>query len=168
MAQRDTDKGTAARTIPAAAQASASKERLRLWLRLLKSTRRVESQLRENLRIEFNSTLPRFDVLAALARYQDGLKMSALSGVLRVSNGNVTGIVDRLTQEGLVVRMQVPGDRRAMLVRLTDKGREVFAAQAEAHERWIDDLLGGFTLEEARSFSDRFETITNLDEEGGQ
>ncbi|MEO9780961.1 MAG: MarR family transcriptional regulator [Sedimentitalea sp.] len=161
MAQRDTETETTA-------PVSASKERLRLWLRLLKSTRRVEAQLRENLRTEFNSTLPRFDVMAALARFDDGLKMSALSGVLRVSNGNVTGIVDRLALEGLVVRMQVPGDRRAMLVQLTDKGREVFAAQAEAHERWIDDLLGGFTPTEARSFSDRFDSITNLDEEDGQ
>lgn len=168
MAQRETDKGTAARTAPAAAPILASKERLRLWLRLLKSTRRVESQLREKLRIEFNSTLPRFDVMAALARYDDGLKMSALSGVLRVSNGNVTGIVDRLAQEGLVVRTQVPGDRRAMLAQLTSKGREVFAAQAEAHERWIDELLASFTPEEARFFSDQFESISNQDEEDGQ
>ncbi len=164
----DQDNGTAARIVPATALASASKERLRLWLRLLKCTRGLEAQLRENLRTEFGSTLPRFDVLAALARFEDGLKMSALSGVLRVSNGNVTGIVDRLTQEGLVVRMQVPGDRRAMLVRLTQKGHAAFAAQAAAHERWIDELLGGVTPDEARFFSDRFESIGNPDEEDAQ
>ncbi|MGR3568906.1 MAG: MarR family winged helix-turn-helix transcriptional regulator, partial [Pseudooceanicola nanhaiensis] len=96
-----------------------------MWLRMLKSTRRVEAALRERLRRDFATTLPRFDVMAALARYEDGLKMSALSGVLRVSNGNVTGIVDRLAEEGLVVRVQVPGDRRASLVRLTRKGQEV-------------------------------------------
>ncbi len=168
MAQRHMEKDTAARTLSAAEPVSASKERLRLWLRLLKTTRRVESQLRENLRLEFNSTLPRFDVMAALARYEDGLKMSALSGVLRVSNGNVTGIVDRLAQEGLVIRMPVPGDRRAMLVRLTQKGREVFAAQAEAHEKWIGELLGNFTPEEARALTERFDSIGNLDEEDGQ
>ena len=89
--------------------------------------------------------------------------MSALSGVLRVSNGNVTGIVDRLVEEGLVVRVQVPGDRRASLVRLTRKGRETFARQAEAHESWISELLGDVSLDEARMFSDRFDAIIKTD-----
>jgi len=143
----------------------ASKERLRMWLRMLKSTRRVESALRERLRRDFATTLPRFDVMAALYRYDEGLKMSALSDVLQVSNGNVTGIVDRLAEEGLVVRVQVPGDRRASLVRLTRKGHEVFAQQAQAHEAWIDELLEDFTPEEARMFSDRFDAVTHKDEE---
>lgn len=136
-----------------------------MWLRMLKSTRQVEAQLRERLRVEFNSTLPRFDVMAALARYADGLRMSELSGVLRVSNGNVTGIVDRLAEEGVVVRVQVPGDRRASLVRMTQKGQEVFAAQAAAHEAWIDELLGAFTAEEARAFSDHFDTLEKAPDE---
>ncbi len=120
---------------------SPSKERLRLWLRILKTSRGIEAQLRGRFRDKFNSTLPRFDVLAALSRHHDGLKMSQLSGVLRVSNGNVTGIVDRLVDEGLVIRIAVEGDRRASLVRLTQKGKIEFAAQAAAHEGWINQLL---------------------------
>lgn len=81
--------------------------------------------------------------------------MSALSGVLRVSNGNVTGIVDRLTAEGLAERIPVPGDRRAMVVRLTADGQAEFARQAEAHEGWINDMLGDFTAEEARTLAAR-------------
>jgi DNA-binding MarR family transcriptional regulator len=42
--------------------------------------------------------------------------------VLRVSNGNVTGIVDRLAEEGFVERVPVEGDRRANLVRLDAAG----------------------------------------------
>ncbi len=83
---------------------SASKARLRLWLRILSASRLIEAELRERLREDCDTTLPRFDVLAALYRSGDGLKMSELSGVLMVSNGNVTGIVDRLAIEGLVVR----------------------------------------------------------------
>ena len=109
-----------------------SKSRLRLWLRLLKATRAIEGELRERLRLEFSTTLPRFDVMSALNRYPAGLKMSELSGVLKVSNGNVTGIVDRLVEDG---------DRRAARVRLTSRGRKEFARQAKAHEDWIDDLL---------------------------
>ncbi|SNR51357.1 MarR family winged helix-turn-helix transcriptional regulator [Puniceibacterium sediminis] len=141
-----------------------SKARLRLWLRMLKSARGVEAELRERLRTEFGSTLPRFDVMAALERFEAGLKMSALSGVLRVSNGNVTGIVDRLAEDGLVVRVQVPGDRRATLVRLTRKGHEEFARQAAAHERWIDELLADFSVEDATALAARFDEVTHRED----
>lgn len=120
-----------------------SKERLRLWLKLLKTSRLIEDEVRRRLRDEFQSTLPRFDVLSALSRYPDGLKMSEISGLLRVSNGNITGIVDKLTEEGLALRVAVPGDRRAHQVRLTTKGREAFAEYAATHEAWIDEILGG-------------------------
>ena len=145
---------------------SASKERLRLWLRLLKTTRGIESQLRENLRSEFASTLPRFDVLAALLRYDTGLKMSELSGVLRVSNGNVTGIVDRLVQDGLVIRVPVQGDRRAWLVQLTDKGRAEFATQAAAHEAWIDTMLGAISAQDAAQIGARLDALADVLGEG--
>ena len=123
---------------------------------MLKTTRMIEAKLRENFRDEFGSTLPRFDVLAALSRFDDGLKMSQISGVLKVSNGNVTGIVDRLADDGLLVRVSVPGDRRASRVRLTKKGHEEFARQAAAHETWINDLLGQFSAEEARTIALEF------------
>ncbi|SLN24504.1 MarR family winged helix-turn-helix transcriptional regulator [Ruegeria meonggei] len=140
----------------------ASKERLRLWLRLLKTTRGIEAQLRENFRTEFDTTLPRFDVMAALSRFEDGLKMSQISGVLRVSNGNVTGIVDRLAEDGLLVRVPVPGDRRAHRVRMTRKGREEFARQAAAHEAWIAEMLGQFSAQEARTLTTEFSLPEDL------
>ena len=96
-----------------------SKQRLRVWLRLLRAHRKVENTLREQMRLTYDCTLPRFDVLSALDRHRDGLRMSDLSAMLMVSNGNVTGIVDRLASEGLVERITVDGDRRAMRVRLT-------------------------------------------------
>lgn len=142
-----------------AATDTPSKERLRLWLRLLKTSRGIEAALRERLRDDFASTLPRFDVMAALSRYQDGLKMSQLSGVLRVSNGNVTGIVDRLVEDDLVVRVAVPGDRRASLVRLTKRGHTEFKRQATAHETWIDDMLADVSPEDARDIGTLLERL---------
>ncbi len=138
----------------------ASKERLRLWLRILAAQRVIENEVRERLRVEHDTTLPRFDVMAALYRTETGLKMSELSGELRVSNGNVTGIVDRLVNDGLIIREPVPGDRRAMLVRLTDEGRTPFAGMAEAHEGWIDDLLGAADADEAATLAGRLHEIT--------
>lgn len=141
-----------------------AKARLRLWLRLLKVSRKIEAELRENFRSEFASTLPRFDVMAALSRHADGLKMSELSGVLKVSNGNVTGIVDRLVEEGLIIRVPVEGDRRATLVRLTKKGAEQFAIQAEAHEGWINHLLKDFAPDESEDMAGRLDDLIHLQE----
>lgn len=132
---------------------TAAKDRVRLWLRLLKVVRGIETELRDKLRRDHGTTLPRFDVMSALSRHPDGLKMSQLSGVLRVSNGNVTGIADRLSDEGLVERVPVPGDRRAMVLRLTDAGRGEFATQAQAHEAWIDEMLRGVSPDDARAMA---------------
>ena len=101
-----------------------SKERLRLWIRLLRASRTIEAELRERLKKEFDTTLPRFDVMAALYRVPEGMLMSDLSRFLLVSNGNVTGIVDRLVSEGLVARARRNGDRRTSMVRLTEAGTD--------------------------------------------
>lgn len=119
------------------------RQRLRVWLRLLRLTRAVSNELRERLRAEFDITLPQFDVLAALYRHDRGLTMTALSGALMVSNGNVTGIVARLVAAGLVVRIPDRLDRRAARVRLTRRGRESFARMAEVHRGWVDAAFGG-------------------------
>tara|TARA_R110002020_G_scaffold6366_5_gene27013 strand:- start:1476 stop:1928 length:453 start_codon:yes stop_codon:yes gene_type:complete len=142
-----------------------SKERLRLWLKLLKASRHVESEIRRRMRSEFNSTLPRFDVMASLARAPEGLRMSGISGMLKVSNGNVTVIVDKLVEEGLAVREAVPGDRRASIVRLTDKGQEVFANHAAVHETWIDEILGGLSQDDVEGMNLRLDHLAkHLDE----
>lgn len=119
-----------------------SKQRLRLWLRLLRTTRSLEIEIRERLRSNFGTTLPRFDVLAGLYRTEGGLTMTELSRALMVSNGNVTGIVERLVLDGLIVRVPIENDRRATRVALTEKGRQEFARMAAAHEGWINELLG--------------------------
>ena len=128
---------------------ASSKTRLRLWLKILKTSKLIEAEIRDNLRTEFNSTLPRFDVMAALYQHQQGLKMSKLSGVLKVSNGNVTCIIDRLVSEKLVVRVPVEGDRRAMIVKLTNTGQQSFLAMAKVHESWIDSLLNSIDIDKA-------------------
>ncbi len=126
----------------------AGKSSLRLWIRMLRATRRIEAELRERLRSEFGTTLPRFDVMAALHRRPDGLRMSELSRMLMVSNGNVTGIVDRLVADGQVSRASIAGDKRATLVSLTPEGRRDFEAMAAAHEGWILELFSRLGREE--------------------
>ena len=125
------------------------KELLRLWLLALTFTNMVEQRVRTRLRVEFDVTLPRFDVMAALYDApEEGLSMGEVSRRLKVSNGNVTGIVERLKKEGLIQRRTKPDDRRSQLVRLTDSGRTTFEEMAEAHEGWIASMLSGLSEEE--------------------
>ena len=147
--------------------ATERKARLRLWIRLLRASRFIEGVTRERFKAQFNMTLPRFDVMAALYRRPDGMLMSEISRFLLISNGNVTGIVDRLVSDGFVVRSQRDGDRRTSFVRLTSKGRAAFADMSAAHENWIDGLLGGISAREAeqltaklRSFQSEWESET--------
>lgn len=125
--------------------AESSKLRLRFWLQMLKATKHVENEIRDRLRREFDVTLPQFDVMAILHKSESGLKMSALSQQLMVSNGNVTGIVDRLAMDNLVERVAIKGDRRAILVRLTLVGTKKFHAMASVHEGWVAELLADVT-----------------------
>jgi len=120
---------------------SAPKDKLRLWIRLLRASRIIEAELRERLVKEFDTTLPRFDVMAALHRTPHGMLMSDLSRFLLVSNGNVTGVVTRLIEDGLVTRTVDQLDRRSATVRLTRKGRDTFLKMAAAHEQWMDAMF---------------------------
>ncbi len=115
---------------------------LRLWLRLLSCTTRIEDTIRQRLREQFGITLPRFDLMAQLEREPEGLTMGELSRRMMVTGGNVTTIVDQLERESLVQRQSQPGDRRALRVCLTSTGREAFVAMAQAHEGWVVELLG--------------------------
>jgi DNA-binding MarR family transcriptional regulator len=136
-----------------------SKARLRLWIRLLRASRLIESVARERLKSQFNATLPRFDVMAALFRQPEGMLMSEISRYLMVSNGNVTGIVDRLVSDGFAVRSQRNGDRRTSFISLTRKGRAVFAEMASAHERWVDELLSGVSARDADQLSSKLKSF---------
>jgi DNA-binding MarR family transcriptional regulator len=66
-----------------------------------------------------------------------------------VTNGNVTGLVERLVAEGLVTRTPDPTDRRTQIVALTPAGRHGFKTMAATHERWIAELFGGLDPAEA-------------------
>ena len=118
---------------------------LRLWLRLLSATTRIEDTIRQRLREQFGITLPRFDLMAQLEREPAGLSMGTLSKRMMVTGGNVTSIVDQLEKEQLVQRQSLPGDRRAFRVSLTEAGRTAFAAMAQAHEGWVVELMSPLT-----------------------
>ncbi|PXW25404.1 MarR family winged helix-turn-helix transcriptional regulator [Paraburkholderia caballeronis] len=128
---------------------------LRLWLRLLTTTNLVQAELRKRLRTEFDTTLPRFDLMAQLERHPEGLRMTELSRRLMVTGGNVTGIADQLEKEGLVVRDADPDDRRSIALRLTPAGRAQFDSMAAVHEQWVVELFGGLSLDDKSKMHER-------------
>ncbi len=131
-----------------------SKQSLRLWLRLLTCTTVMERAIREKLRTEFETTLPRFDFLSALDRAPDGLTMGQISERLMVSNGNVTGLAARLEQDGFIVRQVTKPDRRTQCVKLTPFGYKEFQKWARAHEGWVDEMMGQLSAPEIETLLD--------------
>ncbi len=117
------------------------KHEMRLWLRLLSCSNLISNEIRRRLRTEFSVTLPRFDLLAQLHREPNGLRLGELSRRMMVTNGNLTGLVDRLIEEGLVSRHLVEEDRRASVVRMTPEGEAMFARMAKVHETWLADMF---------------------------
>jgi len=117
---------------------------LRTWLRLLTCHNLIESRLRALLRTQLDTTLPRFDLMAQLARHPEGIKMGDLSRLLMVSGGNVTGVTDRLVDLGLIERREDPTDRRAYYLALTPEGQKQFHNMATLHEQWVSDIFEGF------------------------
>jgi len=122
-----------------------SKRRLKMWIRLLGVTRASENGLREYLRVKHDTTLPRFDVMAALYRRREGVTMGELSRMLLVSNGNATAVVDRLEAEALVLRTPSEADRRTVHVALTAEGMTTFETMAEGHEAEVARLFAGLS-----------------------
>ncbi len=121
---------------------------IKLWLRLLTCTNLIETEIRSRLREDFDTTLPRFDLLAQLERSPDGLKMGELGKRLMVTSGNVTGVTDQLEREGLVMREVDASDRRSFTVKLTKLGHKTFARMAQVHEGWVIELFSGLSARE--------------------
>ena len=123
---------------------------LRLWLRLLTCTTLIEGEVRGRLRERFDVTLPRFDLMAQLDKVPEGMTLSDVSKRMMVSNGNVTGLVERLVESGHLDRRTSDTDRRVQVIRLTKTGRAEFRKMAAEHETWIADIFSDLSPKDVR------------------
>lgn len=146
---------------------------LRVWFRLLTCATLIERSVRQGLREEFGITLPKFDLLSQLDRAGEGLTMGELSRRLMVTNGNVTGLIDRLVTEGLVARQPSPHDRRAQVVRLTPAGKQAFDSMIPKHQDFIAERFQGISRAELAELhrllgklKTSFEALAGEDEKG--
>jgi DNA-binding MarR family transcriptional regulator len=130
---------------------TAGRTDVRLWLRLLSCSTVIEKRLRRRFANRFDTTLPRFDVMAALDRHREGMTMGELSRALLVSNGNVTALVRQLEDKELVALRTLPNDRRSQVVTLTEAGIKHFAVLAAAHHEWIGTMLAGVSQDQQKT-----------------
>ena len=148
------------------------KDGLRLWLRIVACTQMVEQEIRVMLREKFAMTLPRFELLAALDRVPDGLTMGELSRWLMVTKGNITGIAERLSEDGFIKRQPTPTDRRSFVVTLTPKGRKLFKEMETEYERLLDEVFVEISIDDFDSFTGVLakvkEVIENMREQQGR
>jgi len=124
------------------------KTELRLWLRMLTCTTLIESEVRKRLRDNFDITLPRFDLLAQLERAPNGMTLGELSQRMMVSNGNLTGLVDRLREQGLIKRKPSPTDRRVQIVSLSAEGKRFFRTMARANADWVGEIFADLSKDD--------------------
>ncbi len=115
------------------------------WFSLVSGFTVVERDLRTMLMESFDLSVPRFDVLTALAHARSGVSMSELAALLVVSKGNVTGVVRRLESDGYVVRGTARNDRRVQRVRLTPAGRRLWQRAFKAYQRVVAEKLDAMT-----------------------
>lgn len=144
---------------------------LRTWLRYLSCGRLIENEIRSRLRREFQTTLPRYEVMAQLEQFPQGIKMSELSKHLMVTNGNITGIAHQLIKEGLIQRTTQSDDRRSSLLSLTDKGRAQLTTISDAHNEWVCSVFGQLSnehidqmmagLEQLKKHSQQFSSVAH-------
>ena len=134
-------------------------DEVRLWLRLLTCTTLIESEIRKRLADEFGTTLPRFDLFAQLERVPAGITLGDLSRRMMVTNGNVTGLVERLVESGHVERASPPNDRRVQIVKLTPKGRASYARMAKAHENWIVEIFARISEKDIKELLRRLKKL---------
>jgi DNA-binding MarR family transcriptional regulator len=161
-------KPVAARADRESAVAGEDKLELKVWLRLLTCTNLIEGRVRNLLRENFATTLPRFDLLAQLDRAPDGLTMGEVSSRLMVTNGNVTALADALVREGLVLRAVHPSDRRSLCLRLSAEGKRVFDAMTPAHEAWIDSMMGALSRDELARLLDLLGKLKRATRQNGR
>lgn len=112
-----------------------------VWLRLLSCTNMILRHLRRNLKGAYSLTMPRFDLLAQVARPPVGPSLGELSRRLLVTKGNITDIVARLEAVDLIERRRDAADGRVQYVFLTESGRALYDRIVPEHSRWLSELM---------------------------
>ena len=128
-----------------------AKNALRAWIQLTKCAKRIEAHVNRRFAEAHGTSLARFDVLANLERCEGhAASTTELSRMLLASQGNITRLLDRMQDDGLVRRRPSPRDGRVSEVQMTRAGEALFARLARDHEAWTDGMFGELTNAELK------------------
>jgi len=122
---------------------------LRLWLQLMKCAKGIEADVSGRFRRSFDQSLARFDVLSQLYRLSDHRgSIGEIADTVMAASGNITALIDRMVDEGLVERRANPNDRRSSQVTMTPRGQALFRDMTAAHADWMRDALADLSEDE--------------------
>ncbi|MCU0733504.1 MAG: MarR family transcriptional regulator [Hyphomonas sp.] len=122
------------------AEAEAPVDEMRLWFRFLRLHQRVSLAMAARLRA-IGLSVPQFDLLSTLSE-GEGITQSELAERLYVTKGNVSGLVDRLVDAGLVERRAIANDRRSYALHLTAHGRDLAEKGLATQRDYVRRTLG--------------------------
>jgi MarR family transcriptional regulator, organic hydroperoxide resistance regulator len=117
-----------------------SADAMRVWFRFVRLNRRVVSLMTARLKA-IGLSVPQFDLLSTLTE-REGISQSDLAERLYVTKGNVSGLVDRLVEAGMVERRAIAGDRRSYALHLTEAGWKAARDGIEAQVAFVSASLG--------------------------
>ena len=129
----------------------ASASHRRTWMSLVRCFSGIEAVLMRYFAQQYNSSLPRYDVLTALAMHPEGLTMGDLSDMLMVTKGNVTGVIRRLVQDKLVRKKTDNADRRVQLVKISKPGLVLWEEMHADYDNIISTLMGGVSPTDSKT-----------------
>lgn len=142
---------------------SDSKNSLRVWLYLLKCAKRLEQEMSDRFRENYNSSLSRFDVLAHLdLAGKQCLTTTQLASRLLASKGNISRLLDRMEKDGLIRRQDHPDDRRVSNICLSSAGAKLFNRMAPDHEMWSHQILSKLSLAEKDQLVDLLKSVKKM------
>lgn len=124
----------------------ATADAMRVWFRFVRLNRRVTSAVAAELRA-LGLSIPQFDVLSTLTE-REGLTQQELAGRLYVTKGNVSGLIDRLVEAGLVERRAFPEDRRSHALHLTQIGVDLAKRGITVQQAYVARTLGALPGED--------------------
>src|SRR5690348_5627506 len=104
-------------------------------------------------------SMPQFSLLMQM-HHKGACGMSEVSERFEITPAAASQLVDKLVQSGFVQRVEDPHDRRAKLLNLTDKGRELIQQGIQDRYRWVDELSTKLTAEERSQISEALNIMT--------
>jgi DNA-binding MarR family transcriptional regulator len=101
----------------------------------------------------FGLTDVQFNVMMLLHHQsgpEEGLSQAQLSDMMLVNRANTTALIDRMEKSGLVVRTAAPDDRRYNIVKLTSRGKKLFARVEPLYAKQFQEIMSALKESEQK------------------